>query len=87
MFHCRVWHGAHVELLCNSCIRLSSSVFFKLNATISPLGFRNKVGELLVHVSSPKLHAQYAKAKEADGKYKEAANAYEAAKDYDSVIR
>ena len=49
--------------------------------------FRAKVGELLANVSSPKLHAQYAKAKEADGKYKEAAKAYEAAKDYDSVIR
>lgn len=49
--------------------------------------FRAKVGELLANVSSPKLHSQYAKAKEADGKYKEAAKAYEAAKDYDSVIR
>lgn len=46
-----------------------------------------KVGELLTQVTSPKLHAQYAKAKEADGKYKDAAAAYEAAKDYDSVIR
>lgn len=45
------------------------------------------MGELLANVTSPKLHAQYAKAKEADGKYKEAAAAYEAAKDYDSVIR
>jgi len=42
---------------------------------------------LLTHVTSPKLLAQYAKAKEADGKFKEAAAAYEAAKDYDSVIR
>lgn len=49
--------------------------------------FRNKVGSLLSHVSSPKLHIQYAKAKEADGRYKEAAKAYEAAKDYDNVIR
>ena len=49
--------------------------------------FRAKVGELLAQVTSPKLHAQYAKAKEADGKYKEAAAAYEGAKDYDSVIR
>ena len=48
---------------------------------------RNKVGELLSHVTSPKLHIQYAKAREADGKYKEAAKAYEAAKDYDNVIR
>lgn len=31
--------------------------------------FRAKVGELLPHVSSPKIHLQYAKAKEADGKY------------------
>ena len=30
---------------------------------------RVKVGELLPHVSSPKIHLQYAKAKEADGKY------------------
>lgn len=29
---------------------------------------RAKVGELLPHVSSPKIHLQYAKAKEADGK-------------------
>ena len=48
---------------------------------------RAKVGELLAHVTSPKLHVQYAKAKEADGKYKDAAAAYEAAKDYDNFIR
>ncbi|XP_056265866.1 WD repeat-containing protein 19 isoform X2 [Pseudoliparis swirei] len=46
-----------------------------------------KVGELLPHVSSPKIHLQYAKAKEADGKYKDAAQAYESAKDWDNVIR
>ncbi|XP_060772640.1 WD repeat-containing protein 19 isoform X2 [Neoarius graeffei] len=46
-----------------------------------------KVGELLPHVSSPKIHLQYAKAKEADGKYKEAVLAYESARDWDSVIR
>lgn len=46
-----------------------------------------KVGELLPNVSSPKIHLQYAKAKEADGKYKEAARAYESAKDWDNVIR
>lgn len=39
------------------------------------------------NVTSPKLHIQYAKAKEADGRYKEAAKAYEAAKDNDNVIR
>uniref|UniRef100_A0A3Q1C2F2 WD repeat-containing protein 19 n=1 Tax=Amphiprion ocellaris TaxID=80972 RepID=A0A3Q1C2F2_AMPOC len=46
-----------------------------------------KVGELLPNVSSPKIHLQYAKAKEADGKYKDAAHAYESAKDWDNVIR
>ncbi|XP_019617748.1 PREDICTED: WD repeat-containing protein 19-like [Branchiostoma belcheri] len=46
-----------------------------------------KVGELLPQVSSPKIHAQYAKAKEAEGRYKEAALAYESAKDFDNVIR
>ncbi|XP_051054370.1 WD repeat-containing protein 19 [Phodopus roborovskii] len=46
-----------------------------------------KVGELLPHVSSPKIHLQYAKAKEADGRYKEAVLAYENAKQWNSVIR
>ncbi|CAG5939375.1 unnamed protein product [Menidia menidia] len=46
-----------------------------------------KVGELLPNVSSPKIHLQYAKAKEADGRYKDAAQAYESAKDWDNVIR
>ena len=49
--------------------------------------FRAKVGELLQHVTSPKIHTQYAKAKEADGRYKDAALAYENAKDWDNVIR
>jgi WD repeat-containing protein 19 len=39
------------------------------------------------HITTPKLHAQYAKAKEAEGDYKAAADAYEKAKDIDSVIR
>ncbi|XP_054151663.1 WD repeat-containing protein 19 isoform X2 [Melozone crissalis] len=46
-----------------------------------------KVGELLPQVSSPKIHLQYAKAKEADGRYTEAVVAYEHAKQWDSVIR
>lgn len=48
---------------------------------------RNKVGELLGKVSSSKLHAQYAKAREADGQFLLAAKAYEAAKDYDNAAR
>ncbi|XP_075260010.1 WD repeat-containing protein 19-like isoform X2 [Convolutriloba macropyga] len=46
-----------------------------------------KVGELLPHIASPKLHLQYAKAREAEGKYREAIQAYTSAKDFDNVIR
>lgn len=35
---------------------------------------RAKVGELLPHVSSPKIHLQYAKAKEADGRFVQCLN-------------
>ena len=45
------------------------------------------MGELLPNVTSPKIHIQYAKAKEADGRHKDAALAYENAKDWDNVIR
>ncbi|XP_045115021.1 WD repeat-containing protein 19-like isoform X2 [Portunus trituberculatus] len=47
----------------------------------------NKVGQLLVNINSPKMHLQYAKAKESDGQYREAATYYESARDYESVIR
>ncbi|XP_077574282.1 WD repeat-containing protein 19 isoform X1 [Stigmatopora nigra] len=47
----------------------------------------SKVGELLPNVTSSKIHLQYAKAKEADGNYKEAAQAYGSAKDWDNVTR
>ncbi|CAG0902490.1 unnamed protein product, partial [Darwinula stevensoni] len=46
-----------------------------------------KVGELLANITSPKIHLQYAKAKEAEGRYREAVAAYEMAHDYDSVVR
>ncbi|XP_038608395.1 WD repeat-containing protein 19-like [Tachyglossus aculeatus] len=46
-----------------------------------------KVGELLPHVTSPKVHLQYAKSKEADGRYKEAVVAYKNAKQWENVIR
>lgn len=42
---------------------------------------------LLPKVSNPKIFILFGKAKEAEGNYSEAANAYEKAKDYDSVIR
>ncbi|KAG7198199.1 hypothetical protein KM043_005609 [Ampulex compressa] len=47
----------------------------------------HKVGQLLPQVSSAKINIQYAKAKESEGKYEEAAKAYETAKDYDNIIR
>ncbi|CAG5102206.1 Similar to Wdr19: WD repeat-containing protein 19 (Mus musculus) [Cotesia congregata] len=46
-----------------------------------------KVGQLLPQISAPKINIQYAKAKEAEGKYDDAARAYEIAKDYDNIIR
>lgn len=46
-----------------------------------------KVGELISNVTSNKIHLQYAKAKEQEGRFEEAANAYMLGKDYDSVIR
>lgn len=49
--------------------------------------FRRKAGELLVRVTSPKLHTQYARAREADGMYKEAARAYEKAKEHENAVR
>ena len=49
--------------------------------------FRNKVGDIVEHVTSPNIFAQYAKACEADGHFKKAAQAYEAAHDYDNAIR
>ena len=42
---------------------------------------------IMQKVSTPKLHARYARAKENEGKLKEAADAYELARDFDSVVR
>ncbi|KAF6777046.1 Wd repeat-containing protein 19 [Paragonimus kellicotti] len=47
-----------------------------------------QAGELLKRIpNAPRLHLQYAKAREADGAFKEAVVAYEAAHDWDSVVR
>lgn len=58
----------------------AASIFIKLKDW-------QKVGRLLGGITSNKIHLQYAKAKENEGKYEEAVRAYSAAKDYDSVIR
>jgi len=42
---------------------------------------------LLAKVSTPKLHIKFAQAKEKQGQYREAAEAYERGKDHNSVVR
>jgi len=42
---------------------------------------------MLPHVTAPKIHSRYARAREAEGRYKDAVVAYENAKDWESVIR
>ena len=44
------------------------------------------MGNILPQITSPKIQLQYAKAKEADGKFKDAVQAYEHARDYDSAV-
>ena len=38
-------------------------------------------------MTSRKIHSQFARAREAEGRYKEAAAAYETAQDWENVIR
>ena len=38
-------------------------------------------------MSSPRLHAQFSKARDVDGHFTEATQAYKAARDYDSAVR
>ncbi|XP_055855460.1 WD repeat-containing protein 19 isoform X1 [Episyrphus balteatus] len=47
----------------------------------------NKVNQILPNVTSTKLHATYAKAKEAEGQFKEAISSYRIAGDLDAVVR
>jgi WD repeat-containing protein 19 len=42
---------------------------------------------LMPKITAPRLHIAYAKSREADGQYKDAVAAFEAAKDWDSVVR
>ena len=51
------------------------------------LFYRNKVGQLMKKITSNKIRGQYAKAREAEGNFLEAAKSYEAAKDYENSIR
>lgn len=47
----------------------------------------NKVDKILPHVTSLKLHALHAKAKESERKYRDAIKSYQLANDLDSVVR
>ncbi|XP_039955569.1 WD repeat-containing protein 19 [Bactrocera tryoni] len=47
----------------------------------------HKANQILPQVQSTKLHAAYAKAKEADGQYQEAINSYRIAGDLDACVR
>lgn len=47
----------------------------------------HKVDKILPNVTSIKLHALHAKAKESEGKYREAISSYQLANDLDSVVR
>lgn len=47
----------------------------------------NRVSTLVEKVVSPRIHVQYAEAKEKTANYEDAVIAYAAAKDYNSVIR
>ncbi|XP_046624059.1 WD repeat-containing protein 19 isoform X1 [Neodiprion virginianus] len=64
-----------------------SEYFDKAASAYIKLKNWHKVGQLLPQISSPKIHIQFAKAKELEGKYEEAAKAYETAKDFDNIIR
>ncbi|XP_033607097.1 WD repeat-containing protein 19 isoform X3 [Cryptotermes secundus] len=73
----------------NDAAMLYESGLFYDKAASAYIRLKNweKVGDVLPNVTSPKIHLQYAKAKEADGKYQEALKAYEMARDMDSVVR
>jgi WD repeat-containing protein 19 len=54
---------------------------------IDPLKDFKKAAPLMDKIYTPKLHSQYAKAKEGMKEYKDAAKAFERAGDNDSVVR
>ena len=49
--------------------------------------FRKKIDDIAEHITSLNFLAQYAKASEADGHFKKAAQAYQAAHDYENAVR
>lgn len=66
---------------------VQAECYEKAAAIYNQLKNWRKAGPLMDRITVPKLHLQYAKAKEAEKSYAEAEAAYEKAKDTDSVIR
>ena len=48
---------------------------------------RVKVGEILPNVNTPKIHSMYGKARESEGRFKEACAAYIKAGEWENAIR
>jgi WD repeat-containing protein 19 len=48
---------------------------------------RSKVSDILPHVHGPKIHSMYAKARESEGRFKEACAAYIKAGEWENAIR
>ncbi|CAF3582253.1 unnamed protein product [Adineta steineri] len=59
------------------------------SAAIAYIKIKNwiKVGDILPNVTTPKIHSMYAKARESEGRYKEACAAYMKAGEWENAIR
>ncbi len=66
-------------------VEISKIFFFYWKTWI--ISFRVKVGEILPNVNTPKIHSMYAKARESEGRYKEACAAYIKAGEWENAIR
>lgn len=56
--------------------------FLKINIIL-----RVKVGDILPNVTTSKIHSMYAKARESEGRFKEACAAYMRAGEWENAIR
>lgn len=64
----------------------AAECWIKCNFLLIQVKYWPKLSLLFPKISNPKIFAMIGKAKEEEGQYAEAANAYEKANDYDSVI-
>lgn len=68
-------------------VRLVFIFLSKIRRNRLSIVFRIKVGEILGNVNTPKIHSMYAKARESEGRYKEACAAYLKAGEWENAIR